>query len=167
MPCAARSSTSAKALTIAIKPVLPDLAAATEKMRWGSAPLDFQSPLFNLGGRIMQLGATVRLIERLERAPLTKSWKLRLWTSQPNCPNDRHGSDPAEQSRNHLRPIRLGRSTRRENRQRRARAQERQAPAVARRSWRSPKRGKSSPALGWPISRSKSLEKSLSPASRT
>ena len=59
-----------KALTIAIKPALPDLAANAEKML-GIAPVDFQTPIFDLPAG-HPLGATVRLIERLEREPLDK-----------------------------------------------------------------------------------------------
>src|SRR5262249_49041369 len=59
-----------KALTVVIKPTLPELAAATEKML-GIGPVDFSSPLFDLG-QGHALGPTARLIERLDKAPLDK-----------------------------------------------------------------------------------------------
>ena len=58
-----------KAVTIGLKPVLPDLAAATETML-GIAPVDFSTALFDLANHT--LGPAARLIERLERAPLDK-----------------------------------------------------------------------------------------------
>jgi methionyl-tRNA synthetase len=58
-----------KAVTIGLKPVLPDLAAATETML-GIPPVDFQTPLFDLSDH--QLGPAARLLERLERGPLDK-----------------------------------------------------------------------------------------------
>ncbi len=59
-----------KAITIGIKPALPALAEATEKML-GIGPVDFSTALFDLPAG-HQLGPAVRLIERLERAPLDK-----------------------------------------------------------------------------------------------
>jgi methionyl-tRNA synthetase len=58
-----------KAVTIGIKPVLPKLAAETEKML-AIDPVDFRSPLFDLVDR--KIGETQRLIERIDMDAVNK-----------------------------------------------------------------------------------------------
>lgn len=58
-----------KAVTIILRPVLPDLAAATERMLNVGA-VDFSSPLFDLLG--VKIGEAQRLLERIDKTAIDK-----------------------------------------------------------------------------------------------
>ncbi|MCC6810601.1 MAG: methionine--tRNA ligase [Deltaproteobacteria bacterium] len=81
-----------KAVTIGIKPVLPKLAAETEKML-GIGPVDFRSPLFDLTDR--SIGEPQRLIERIDMEPLNKIVEASA-TAAPAAPPAAAPIDPVK-----------------------------------------------------------------------